>query len=60
MYAKAIQCFQENLQEIGESTRDPLIWNLSAGLTALAQAIRSDQAENRRLLQEILAATESR
>ena len=52
-YEKAKQCFDENNTLIGDPDRDRLIWNLSAGLFALANAIQLDFHDLRNQLQDV-------
>ena len=52
-YEKAKETFDENCQLIGESSKDPLTWNLSAGLIALTNAIQMNMYDLRNQIQRL-------
>ena len=51
-YDAALAAFRENLNQI-DLTRDPVTYNLYAGLIALTSSLRSDMAELRGRLDQI-------
>ena len=54
-YDKAREAFDENLKRYLNAQNDPVAWNLSAGLSQLAEALRMDMHEMRRKLGDIEA-----
>jgi hypothetical protein len=56
----AQQCFQENIQKIGDPSSEPDAYNLNRGLLALAKGTEQDHEELKQLFSKILLEIQRR
>ena len=59
-YKRAKECFNENLQMIGDPATKPYEWNLNSGLLALSNGIETDLSEIKASLRQILLEARKR
>jgi uncharacterized protein (DUF934 family) len=55
-YQTARECFQQNMQMVGEPMSDPQTFNINSGLDELAVCIQQDIAQIQQTLTAILNA----
>ena len=57
-YEKARECFDENNTLIANPRENPLMWNLSAGLVALTQALQTDMLALQQQVRQLQIASQ--